>query len=64
MAFHQDSSEFMLPYPQLSIKHLLITTFLTPVCLYAPPCKHLAQQFSSVNGDRFTGKIAILASKQ
>lgn len=59
MAFYQDSSEFWLSYPRLSIKHLLITAFLTPACLFRKecrPCKHLAQQLCSVTGDRCTGK--------
>lgn len=38
MAFHQDGSEFLLSYPQPSIKHLLITAFLTPACLYRQRC--------------------------
>lgn len=38
MALHQDGGEFLLSYPQLSIKHLLVTIFLTPACLWRREC--------------------------
>lgn len=63
MSLHQDSSEFLLSNPQLSIKHLLMTAFLTPACLYRRQCPPVNNPAPSPFIDA-RQKTAILASKQ
>lgn len=67
MAFHQESSEFLLSFPQLSIKHLLITAFLTPACLYRQQCPPVNNELYDSALSKVIDvqvKTAILASKQ
>lgn len=63
MASHQGGSEFLLSHSRLSIKHLLITAFLTPAHYQGwggGSCKHLVLQFRPDSGDRCTGESCVI----